>query len=441
MRVGQNEISRRGFLGKAGAAVATAASAKEIFARDPARVSAPETGKERGGGKRNWKESLALAMDFIGRAYITDRKHPDYHGLFHMYDPRAGGWNYAYMELAWQAAYAALLPYYDYSGQQRWLRQAIDMIVDWGIPVVMCHDPKSPAYGGMRLNSLPTSHKDTGLYANRYHTFDTGDGLLAFLMVHQRTGDARIADGIKLVSSFLRRATTDKGQMRTCFDVKQGRWSDDLTIYANSRGAWPYAYWYSLTGREEYKKWAVDYCRWTLQHQRANGYLSHQELEVAEFMMYAVEGLYWTGKYCNVPRLIERAKVTFDALVRAEKVWPGNCFLRYRADWRPHDADKRAGPDDGERDLLSACGQYARLAHYFWKSTGEDRYRREYDDTLKAMYDAQDRTSDDPHLRGGWPRASNHPWQREVCPAYNYVGALLLDSTHCQRYNGGVSCG
>jgi hypothetical protein len=155
--------------------------------------------------------------------------------------------------------------------------------------------------------------------------------------------------------------------------------------------------------------------------------LSPHEQEVAEFIIYAVEGLYWTGTYCDDACLVERAKVTFDALVRTDKVWPGNTYFQYHTDWRPVEAHVRAGPADIERDMLSSCGQYARLAHHFWKRTGGDLYRREFLATLEAMYDAQDQTSDSPKLLGGWPRATNHPWGRSVCPAYNYVGAVLLD--------------
>lgn len=373
---------------------------------------------------RDWRQSLDLAIQFLGRGYITEPTHRDYHGYYHMYDGQMGVWNRAYMELAWQVIYDAFLPYYEFTGEAKWLEISERMILDWGIPVVMCSDPDCPAYGGMRINNSPET---AGPYGKQYHTFDTGDGLLAFLMVHERTKHPEIARGVRLVSEFLRRATMPDGQLRQCYDLDTDSWSDTVEIFCNSRGAWAYAYWYHLTGDERYRTWACDSATWMLRFQHPNGYVSPKPMEIAEFMIYAIEGLYWAGTYCDIPEFTERAKASFDALVAAEKVAPGNCYYFYNADWSVPEAYHRAAERDHEKDMLSTCGQYAKLAHCFHRLTGDEGYLNEYRDTLEFMYDIQDRRSTDPNMLGGWPRATNHPWRREVCPAYNYVGALLLE--------------
>ena len=364
-------------------------------------------------------------MEFIGQAYIQERAHPDYHGFYHMYDSRTGKRNYAYMELAWQVVYDALLPYYEYSGETRWLEQAEGMILDWGIPVLMCKDKDSQAYGGMLLNNSPETR--TGIYSDFYHTFDCGDGLLAFLMVYARVKRPLILEGAERISGFLRRATASDHHLRMAFNARVNRWDDAPQIYPTSRVAWSYAYWYHITGDEQYKRWAEEYCRWMLSQQRPNGFLSPNDPEVAEFIIYAIEGLYWTGRYCHNEEFVQRAKLSFDAMAKVEKSDPGNLYFFYHSDWSPDRRCVEADEKGLEKDMLSTCGQYAKLAYYFYELTGEKSYKKEYLDTLSFMYSIQDRSSEDKNMLGGWPRATNHPWMRSVCPAYNYIGAVLLD--------------
>lgn len=373
----------------------------------------------------DYRTSMRLAMDFIGQAYIQECGHTDYHGFYHMYDSRTETWNHAYMELAWQVIYDALLPYYEYSGEARWLEQAEGMILDWGIPKLMCKDKDSQAYGGMLLNNSPETR--TGIYGDLYHTFDCGDGLLAFLMVYERTENPAILEGAERISGFLRRATAPDHHVRMAFDVRTNRWDDAPQIYPASRAAWSYAYWYHLTGDEQYKHWAEEYCGWIRSQQHPNGFLSPNDPEVAEFMIYAMEGLYWTGRYCGNEEFVQGAKRSFDAMVKAEKNGPGNLYFFYHPDWSPDRRCVEADENGPEKDMRSICGQYAKLAYYFYERTGEERYRTEYVSALGFMYGIQDRISEDRNMLGGWPRATNHPWTRSVCPAYNYVGAVLLD--------------
>ncbi|MFH1006175.1 MAG: hypothetical protein V1800_01570 [Candidatus Latescibacterota bacterium] len=373
----------------------------------------------------DYRASVRLAMEFIGQAYIQDQGHPDYHGFYHMYDSRTGKWNYAYMELAWQVIYDALLPYHQYTGETRWLAQAERMILDWGIPKLMCADRASQAYGGMLLNNSPETQ--TELYGDCYHTFDCGDGLLAFLMVYERTGDPAVLGGAKRISGFLRRATSPDHHVRMVFDARKNEWDDAPQIYPASRAAWAYAYWYRLTGEGKYREWADEYGRWILSQQRPNGFLSPKDPEVAEFMIYAIEGLYWAGIFCGNEAFVQGAKRSFDGLLAARKSGPGNLYFYYHADGSPDPCCVEADARSAEKDMLSTCGQVAKLAHYFHQRTGEARYRRAYLEALDFMYGMQDRTSRDPNMLGGWPRATNHAWTRSVCPAYNYVGAVLLD--------------
>ncbi len=360
--------------------------------------------------------SMRLAMNFIRRAWITDTENPKFFGFNHAYLTSEKRWNGAYTELGLQVIFNALIPYYKFSGELEWLRLAESILLEWIIPKMQNTDSESPLYGSLLEPYIYYQEKPSEWCD--YDTFNVANGILAFLTVYSVTYNETILERTYLLSSFLDRMTNPDHSIKMGFKVREGKLDDRTPISSAGYAAWAYSYWYNLTGEEEYRERAENYCDWILSIQKSNGWLSMRDIEVAESMIYGLEGLYWTGEYCHRMDFIKRAKISLDAFIMAEKNGPGNLYLLYRSDWAPHPSK--------QIDLLSTCGRYAKLCYKFYNLTGDEKYKDEYLKALTFLYEMQDKSSSDPNVLGSIPRATNLPYFRSVCPCYTYVGAILI---------------
>ena len=269
----------------------------------------------------DYKKSIELAMDFIKNAWITNVQDPKYYGYNHAYLLDKGRWNGAYTELGMQVIYDALIPYYEYRKDPTWLNLAERIILEWAIPRLQDSDLHSITYGALLEPYI--YYQGSSEWCD-YDTFNAANGILAFLMVYKHTENKAILDSVHLTSGFLRRMTNMDHSLKMGYTARTDKMDFRTPVYSPGYAAWAYSYWHHLSGEETYKKLAIEYCDWIIAQQRSNGWLSPNETEVAEFMIYATEGLYWAGKHCNEDRLIDKAKITLDALIAAKKNGPGN---------------------------------------------------------------------------------------------------------------------
>ena len=221
--------------------------------------------------------------------------------------------------------------------------------------------------------------------------FNTGQVMFGWLAAFEHTGEGIYADALRRAGRYLVQSMDDQGQFR------QGE-SDfarkDATLY-NARVTWALAEAGKALGEPSFVDAAARHLRMVAGRQHANGWfpqccLSDPERPLLHTISYTVRGLLEGGRVLEDPAILGagvRAAEALLPLVRADGWLPG----RFRADWS----------GAVEWSCLTGDVQAANNWMRLHLITGEARWLEPVSRVLGFVKRSQNRSSDDPGLRGG----------------------------------------
>ena len=260
-------------------------------------------------------------------------------------------------------------------------QRAVEM-GDWEIDIQM----ESGAVMGGRVTPDPTPA-----------VFNTGQVLLGWVELYQRTGEERFADAARRAARWLVEVQDPSGEwVMGHSDFARG----GSTIY-NVRVGWALA-WHGRTfGDEASVEAGIKSGEFALARQRDNGWFSHccltdPENPLLHTLAYTMRGLWELGQLCGRDDFVAAARKTADALI--ERTNNGG-FLpgRYDAAWRPSVG----------WCCLTGSAQTSIVCSKLFRVTGDERYRRSAGLVNRYLMAHHDLTSQDPTIRGGmtgsWP--------------------------------------
>jgi hypothetical protein len=221
--------------------------------------------------------------------------------------------------------------------------------------------------------------------------FNTGQVIFGWLAAFQRTYDPKFADSARRAASFLESAMDADGIWRRSNSRFALR---DATMY-NARTAWSLAEAGRRLGMPECTNAAARNLASVAARQHDNGWipdccLNDPDRPLLHTIAYAIRGMLEGGRILDDDRLISCAATAAAAIAEAMSA-DGTLPGRLTSDW------KSAAPWSCLTGEAQMGGIWLRL----FEITNERRWLEPVPAVIKALKRTQNRTSDDPGLRGG----------------------------------------
>lgn len=243
--------------------------------------------------------------------------------------------------------------------------------------------------------------------------FNTGQILLGLTRAAEETRDDRYRRAAVRASRWLRDVQHENGSWNR-FDYR-----DTAHTYA-SRIAWALLRVDELTNGSAFRETAVDNLSWVLDNQRENGWFDHagfgeDEDPYLHTIAYTIRGLLEGGCLLDEPRFVDAARHSADVLL---------------------DLQERDGILTGQFDAtfdgssfycLTGNAQMAIIWYRLFEHTGNPRYRRAADETIRFLK-THHRLDGPAPVRGGL-KGSSPIWGRYMYLRYpNWATKFLLDA-------------
>ena len=333
-----------------------------------------------------------LAVEWILKDQITDPSNPDYGAYWGAYYPSQGKYQEPYMETA-SFTLPTMVRCYLQTKDDRLLKSVNLCVNGWMKKALQYKDHGHPqldknAYGALKHNS----------YTPRFFTFDNGEAVRGVVFVYRLTKDwSQLQLAGEIAEWLIDVMQNPDGSFRTNYDLHPGKfdtYSDVKPVY-HGRTAWSLLELWRETGNRKYKDAAVKALTYVKSQQRDNGWFETVG-GLTEYMMYAAEGLYYSGKIMNNTSYVEAAMRTIRGFARAPHKDRGDLYEFYDENWKPFKTEWAFNSEDG---------QQAVMCYNLYLDKEDKEFLDEGDACLLWLYQQQDRQSGNPGTYGGIPNS------------------------------------
>jgi len=235
-------------------------------------------------------------------------------------------------------------------------------------------------------------------YTPVFFMFDNGEAVRGIVYTYDASKDpAQIQLASEIADWLTGVMQNPDGSFKTNYDLFYGKFNTypDVKPVYHARVAWSLLELWRRTGIEQARDDAIRALDYVGTQQHENGWFETIG-GVSEYLMYAAEGLYYSGRILGNALYTERATKTIKAFMVAPHMNKGHLHGSYDEKWQPTSTNG---------SFNSVDGQLAVMCYNLYSDNGDVDFLEEGDSCLEWLIRQQDRISNDGGMHGGIPNA------------------------------------